>query len=220
MTIFLQIRQHLRLFSMTFPSNHKMLVGARLQPVAVVSLFSNRVTPEKPYLSVNSESLFFIVDPTRDMLFKSDFRVGSHTIKSSYTRQAYYRDREMQIRFIPKLSARYFNLSFTSKMSVKLAAQVFSNHCAAAFQQLPAFQQWPAEAMHVARFIERINRLFGSLNIPHKLEKSACAFAMCARSVNKKVLEAGIAVFENIKVLGCARQPKTVLFASVPSAKL
>lgn len=107
------------------------------------------------------------------MLFKSDFRVGSHTIKSSYTRQAYYRDREMQIRFIPKLSARYFNLSFTSKMSVKLAAQVISNHCAAAFQQLPA------EAMHVARFIERIERLFDSLNISEVGKVCLCICNVC-----------------------------------------
>lgn len=161
---------------------HKMLVGAGLQPVAVVcdqgnqnvSLFSNLVTPEKPYLNVNGEPRFFIFDPPhllkclRNMLFKYNFRVGSDTIKSSCIRQAYDRDREMQIRSIPKLSARRFNLTFASKISVKLAVHVFSNHCAAALCTQVTFQQLPAEAIHAARFIERIDRLFDSLNISQK----------------------------------------------------
>nr|XP_050043440.1 uncharacterized protein LOC126540642 [Dermacentor andersoni] len=198
-----------------------MLVGAGLQPVAVVcdqgnqnvSLFSKLVTPEKPYLSVNGEPLFFIFDPPhllkclRNMLFKYDFRVGSDTIKSSYIRQAYEKDREMQIRSIPKLSARHFNLTFASKMSVKLAAQVFSNDCAAALCTLVTFQQLPSEAIHTARFVERIDRLFDSLNTSQKRGKSPYASAICAGSVHEEFLEECIAVFENIEVLGCARQP-------------
>nr|XP_050029141.2 uncharacterized protein LOC126525127 [Dermacentor andersoni] len=198
-----------------------MLVGAGLQPVAVVcdqgnqnvSLFSKLVTPEKPYLSVIGEPLFFIFDPPhllkclRNMLLKYDFRVGSDTIKSSYIRQAYEKDREMQIRSIPKLSARHFNLTFASKMSVKLAAQVFSNHCAAALCTLVTFQQLPSEAIHTARFVERIDRLFDSLNTSQKRGKSPYASAICAGSVHEEFLEESIAVFENIEVLGCARQP-------------
>lgn len=124
----------------------KSLVDAGLQPVAVVcdqgsqnvSLFASLVTTEETYTDIDGRRLFFLFDAPhllkclRNMLFKYDFRIGDHLVKSSYIRQAYEKDRTHEIRSIPKLNDRHFNLAFASKMSVKLAAHVFSNHCAAA----------------------------------------------------------------------------------------
>nr|XP_054932440.1 uncharacterized protein LOC126540596 [Dermacentor andersoni] len=50
-------------------------------------------------------------------------------------------------------------------------------------------------------------RLFDSLNTSQKRGKSPYASAICAGSVHEEFLEECIAVFENIEVLGCARQP-------------
>lgn len=57
-------------------------------------------------------------------------------MKSSYIKEAYEKDRKLEIGSMPKLKEKHFNLTFSSKMSVKLAAQVFSNHCAAAMYAL------------------------------------------------------------------------------------
>ncbi|KAH9371643.1 hypothetical protein HPB48_022425 [Haemaphysalis longicornis] len=119
-------------------------------------------------------------------------------------------DREHEIRSIPRLSDRHFNLTFASKMSVKLAAQVFSNHCAAAMFALVTFQQLPAEAIHTARFVERVDRLFDCLNSSQRVAKTPYASAMCNGSVHRKFLTECIGVFENMEVVGCRRQPPCV----------
>ncbi|XP_049520933.1 uncharacterized protein LOC119443762 [Dermacentor silvarum] len=144
------------------------------------------------------------------MLFKYDFRIGGHLVKSSYIRQAYEKDRTHEIRSIPRLNDRHFNLTFASKMSVKLAAQVFSNHCAAAMYTLVTFQQLPAEAIHTARFVERIDRLFDCLNSSQRAAKTPYASAMCNGSVHREFLTECIAVFENMRVVGCPRQPPCI----------
>lgn len=94
------------------------------------------------------------------MFFKYNFQVGHHTLRSSFPREAYEKDKQLEIRSMPRLSEKHFNLNFASKMPVKLAVQIFSNHCAAAMFAMVTFQQLPVEAIHTARFIERMDRFF------------------------------------------------------------
>lgn len=116
---------------------------AGLEPVAVlcdqgnqnVALFNDLVTPEKPYITVNEKPLFFclmfrICSSAYEMCSKNNFQVGDHTLRSSFLREAYEKDKQLEIRSMPRLSEKHFNF-FASKMSVKLAAQIFSNHCPA-----------------------------------------------------------------------------------------
>lgn len=203
---------------------YSALVDAGLEPVAVVcdqgsqnvSLFSSIVTAEKPYVEINGKPLFFLFDAPhllkclRNMLFKYDFKVGDHIVKSSYIKEAYEKDRKLEIRSMPKLNEKHFNLTFSSKMSVKLAAQVFSNHCAAAMYALVTFQQLPATAVHTARFVERIDRLFDSLNSSQKFAKTPYASAMCNGSIHEEFLKECILVFKSLQVLGCRRQPHCI----------
>lgn len=131
-----------------------------------------------------SFSFSMLLTYLRNMLFKYYFKIGDHLVKSEYVRRAYEMDREHEIRSIPRLSDRHFNRTFASKMSVKLAAQVFSNHCAAAMYALVTFQQLPAEAIHTARFVERVDRLFDCLNSSQRVAKTPYASAMCNGSVH------------------------------------
>ncbi|XP_040355081.1 uncharacterized protein LOC115322190 [Ixodes scapularis] len=203
---------------------YSLLVDAGLEPVAVVcdqgsqniSLFSSLITPEKPYIDVNGKPLFFLFDAPhplkclRNMLFKYDFKVCDQVVKSSYIKEAYEKDRKLEIRSMPKLNAKHFDLTFCSKMSVKLAAQVFSNHCAAAMYAFVTFQQLPPAAIHTARFVERIDRLFDSLNSSHKSAKTPFASAMHNGSVHEEFFKECIEVFETPQVLGCRRQPNCI----------
>ncbi|XP_042148938.1 uncharacterized protein LOC115326947 [Ixodes scapularis] len=111
---------------------------------------------------------------------------------------------------MPRLSEKHFNLTFASKMSVKLAAQIFSNHCAAAMFAMVTFQQLPVEAIHTARFIEKMDRLFDSLNSSQKRGKSAYVSAMHEGSVHKEFLKECLHMFESLTVLGCPRQPACI----------
>lgn len=95
-------------------------------------------------------------------------------------------------------------------MSVKLAAQVFSNHCAAAMYAFLTFQQLPAAAIHTARFIEKIGRLFDNLNSSHKFSKTPFASALHDGSVHEEFFKESIEVFENLQALGCRRQPNCI----------
>lgn len=109
-----------------------------------------------------------------------------------------------------KLKEKHFNLTFSSKMSVKLAAQVFSNHCAAAMYALVTSQQLPARAVHTARFVERIDRLFDSLNSSQKSAKTPYASAICNGSIHEEFLKECILVSKSLQVLGCGRQPHCI----------
>lgn len=203
---------------------HNLLVKAGLDPVAVacdqgnqnVALFNGLVTPEKPYITVNEKPLFFLFDVPhllkclRNMFFKYNFQVGDHTFKSSYLREAYEKDKQLEIRSMPRLSEKHFNLTFASKMSVKLAAQIFSNHCAAAMFAMVTFQQLPVEAIHTARFIESMDRLFDSLNSSQKRGKTAYVSGMYEGSVHKEFLQECLLMFESLNVLGCPRQPACI----------
>lgn len=200
------------------------LVDAGLEPVAVVcdqgsqnlSVFYQLVTAEQPYIDINGKRLFFLFDVPhllkclRNMLFKYDFKIGDHVVKSSYIKYAYEEDRQHQIRSMPRLSNRHFNLTFLSKMSVKLAAQVFSNRVAAAMYTFVVFQKLPAAAIHTAKFVERMDRLFDSLNSSQKFGKTPYASAMKGTSVHFDFLAECIEVFENIEVLQCRRQPSCI----------
>ncbi|XP_029836656.2 uncharacterized protein LOC115320641 [Ixodes scapularis] len=92
-------------------------------------------------------------------------------------------------------------------MPVKLAAQIFSNHCAVAMFAMVTFQQLPVEAIHTARFIEKMDRLFDSLKSSQKRGKSAYVSTMHEGSVHKEFLKECLLMFENLTVLGCPRQP-------------
>lgn len=90
-------------------------------------------------------------------------------------------------------------------MTMKLEAQVFSNHCAAAMYALVTFQKLSATAVHTARFVERIYRLFDSLNSLQKFAKTLYAFAMCNGSIHEEFLKECILVFKSLQVLGCRK---------------
>lgn len=97
-----------------------------LEPVAVVwgqgsqnvSLFSRLVISEKPYIYVNGKPLFFLFDALhllkclRNMLFKYYFNVCDHVVKTSYIKEAHEKDRTLEIRSMPKLNEKHFNLTF------------------------------------------------------------------------------------------------------------
>lgn len=102
---------------------------------------------------------------------------------------------------MPKLNENHFNWTFSSKMSVKLAAQVFSDHCAVAVYAFVTLQQPPAASIHTARFIERIDLLFDSLNSSHKFSKTPFTSVMHNGFVHGEFFEECIDVFEN-QVLG------------------
>lgn len=93
------------------------------------------------------------------MLFKYD-----HVVKSSYIKDAYYKDRQHDIQPMSTLSNRHFNLTFLSNIQAQLATQVFGDHCAAATYTFVVFQQLLSAAIHTAKSVERIDRLFDSLN--------------------------------------------------------
>ncbi|XP_064470687.1 uncharacterized protein LOC135385340 [Ornithodoros turicata] len=144
------------------------------------------------------------------MLLKYDFQVGNHIIRAQHIRDAFAIDKQLEIRSMPRLTDGHFNLTFSSKMKVKLAAHIFSNHVAASMFTLSTFHQLPPEAIHTARFVERVDRLFDTLNSSHLHGKTKYSSAIQQGSAHKDFLLECLSEFEKITVLGCKRPPPCI----------
>ncbi|XP_064475407.1 uncharacterized protein LOC135389273 [Ornithodoros turicata] len=200
------------------------LLSAGLRPKVVtcdqgiqnISLLGKLVTTVKPYLTIGDEKLFFIFDPSHllkclcNILLKYDFQVCNHIIRAQHIRDAFAIDKQFEIRSMPRLTDGHFNLTSSSKMKVKLAAHIFSNHVAASMFTLSTFHQLSPDAIHTARFVERVNRLFDTLNSSHLHGNTKYSSAIQQGSAHKDFLLECLSEFEKITVLRCKRPPPCI----------
>lgn len=81
-----------------------------------------------------------------------------------YIVQFYLKDSKQWIKTAPKLTPCHIEPNNFSKMKVKYAVQVFSNHVAAGMCTLNSFNCLPSEAIGTIEFIDRFDKLFDILN--------------------------------------------------------
>ena len=87
-----------------------------------------RVTIERPYISVNEKKIFVIYDPPHllknihNNFLKGGYKYDDVDIRWPYIVDFYNRDKEMGIRMAPKLTDKHINLPPFTAMRVNLAA--------------------------------------------------------------------------------------------------
>lgn len=126
-----------------------------------------------PRISVGSKTYYVHRDPphllknARNYLEKADVSVPNMGNKASWRHiiELYKKDSQSSLRMVPKLTERHiFNLRFSSKMKVKLAAQVFSHTTAAALETLCAKGELKPDSLATSNLIRKFNDVFDCLN--------------------------------------------------------
>ncbi|XP_064468981.1 uncharacterized protein LOC135383477 [Ornithodoros turicata] len=89
-------------------------------------------------------------------------------------------------------------------------AHIFGNHVAASVFTLSTFHQLPPDAIHTARFVEHVDRLFDTLNSSHLHGKTKYSSAIQQGSAHKDFLLECLSEYEKITVPGCKRPPPCI----------
>lgn len=157
------------------------LIQCGMRPVAVVcdqgannlQLYSKElcVTIEKPFFNVCDNEIFTFFDvPHLLKCLRNNFK--NYPVKfeldkiASWTHieKLFEIDSKLKHRSCPKLTKKHIEVDGLSKMSVKLAAQIFSKRVSSTLCLLNACGCLPYSATFTADFCSSINDLFDSLN--------------------------------------------------------
>lgn len=135
------------------------------------------VTKEKPFFMVGDLKIYATYDPPH--LLKSlrnnfkkydvrffDFKEQHYKYAEwNHIAQVYDFDKALEHhRALPKLTDKHFAVKGVDKMSVPLAAQIFSNSVASTLMYWSMLPETPSSAAHTADFVSRINLIFDSVN--------------------------------------------------------
>ncbi|KAK3927524.1 Transposable element P transposase [Frankliniella fusca] len=128
-------------------------------------------TMNKPFISVEGQKIFALSDvphllkSLRNALMKYPLILKNGTvIKKSYIDTFIRHDMQMQPRLCNKITETHLTPNNFQKMNVSLAAQLLSKKVAAGLLVYSLFGALPKDAMHTAKFCERINNFFDSWN--------------------------------------------------------
>ena len=164
-----------------------------------------RVTIERPYLSVNEKKIFVIYDPPHllknihNNFLKGGYRYDDVDIRWSYIVDFYNRDTEMGIRMALKLTDKHINLPPFKAMRVNLAAQVLSHSVATGINVLCNLKYLPEDASATAEFIETFDQLFNVFNSSHLSSKEKYKSAVSEQSGHKPFLDSCLRFLSKLK---------------------
>lgn len=140
-----------------------------------------KLTPEKPYIIIDNEVIFYIFDvphllkSTRDKFFSYTFNINDGDTSKCYVEAMYNIDKTRQFRLAPKLSDEHLFPNKFQKINVKLASEIFSHSVAVAMHIYMEFEQISTKGKATANFIDNMSKLFTILN-SHNLEDDVYAF--------------------------------------------
>lgn len=129
-----------------------------------------KITHDKPYIEVNGQKIYMVFDSphliklVRNNLQRHNFVINNSRIKWYHIQSFWKKDCKRSSRFAPKLTKFHFYLSKLSKMKVKLATQLFSHSVAAGMKAMVGLKLMKEDALITAKFVERMDKLFDSLN--------------------------------------------------------
>lgn len=172
------------------------------------------VTMEKSFFFIKEipDKIFFLFDPPhllkslRNNVEQKKLTYRGGTVDWNEIKKIYELSQESPLNLIPKISNRHFELSHFSKMSVSLAAQVFSESMYTAYlvYKLIFPEKFEEKNDMTFEFVRDIDKLFDSLNsvllkksLPNKLN-----YAISSTSEHKKFLNEMLNNFKMIKFEG------------------
>ena len=178
------------------------------------SLFDNylKVSPSKPYFTVNDNKIFVMYDPPhllksiRNNFHKYDLCFDGRTVSFKHIEALYKLEstKVIGLKLTPKLTQKHISLTGFSKMNVKLASQVFSHsvymlHCHS--------KDLPPEAADTAEFVRKVDNLFDCFNSDslHSCKLFKCALR--SESVHKEFLLDTAKKLESCTFIGCKKPP-------------
>ena len=162
-----------------------LAAGVKVRAVSTDSLGKNKsalfrmgASGVQPWFFVNETKIFVIFDvphllkALRNALLKYILRLpnGDH-VKFEYIKMFALQDMQMTPRIAKKLSMKHLNPGNFDKMTVLLAAQIFSLAVALGVLVYAFLGALPREAIPTGRFLERINNLFDSWNGTEVIEQ-------------------------------------------------
>ncbi|CAK1591187.1 unnamed protein product [Parnassius mnemosyne] len=162
------------------------------------------ITSEKPYFMLQDRKIYYIFDVPhlikciRNNLLSNDFIYKGKLISWEYIEELYAKQKQKDLRLIPKVTEKHINPNNFQKMRVKYAAQIFSRSVFAAISVLVSNRSLPEDAQYTGDFMQEINNIFDVLNsskvsCPNKYQK-----AFSNKQYQIGILEEAVAMFEKI----------------------
>lgn len=131
------------------------------------------VTAGHPFFNhpVTGEPVFFLYDPPhllkslRNALVNHDIEFSDGMVAFwSYIKALWSLDSSKSLRLVPRLSSKHVFLGLGKKMSVKLAAQVFSHSVYAGIMTYREHGLLPKDSDQTATFVKRMNDIWDLFN--------------------------------------------------------
>lgn len=86
-------------------------------------------------------------------------------------------------------------------MKVSLATQIFSNHVAACMYMHVTFGSLSSNAIHIAHFIDNMDKIFDCLNSSKVKDKNPYLSAITNTSIHKEFLHTSLEMLDKLKIL-------------------
>lgn len=143
------------------------------------------------------------------MLLNGNISVPHFNSKASWNdfRKLHDIENEQTLKIIPRVSRNYIHdLKFASKMKVKLACQVISNSCAAAFDCCVVQQKIEGAAAATSTYCKKINDLFYVLNSFSPKDKVPLRRSISSNSDSLTFLNDSLKWLEELQSLNIKRR--------------
>lgn len=190
------------------------------------------ITTEKTHFQVAGKKIYafydvpHIIKSIRNNLVKYNFRDNNGIISWQYIKDLYKLESKNALRNITKLSERHILITCWSKMSVKLAAQVFSRSVwdamltAMRLKKKNGFPYLDKKALNTANFVKIINDIFDCLNSRVAYDKNplCCGLSDFNPQVEAKLREV-LAWLPTLKVMSLSTKTPPCLTGLMISIK-
>lgn len=136
--------------------------------VAVSTLL--KVSPEEPYFKISDQKIFFLFDTphlvkcVRNNLRQHTLKIGPETVDWSHIVKLHESSHPLRPRLAPNVTDKHIYKTPFGDMNVSRAVQVLSATMSLGLLVLVSLNVLPASAKYTADFIDRMDKLFDSLN--------------------------------------------------------
>lgn len=167
---------------------------------------SKGVSAENPYFTVDGRKVFYIFDvphlfkSIRDNLLTCNFLYDGQKLASWEHVEAFYnRDKQRNIRMVPKLTDAHLDPNQFQRLNVRYAAQVLSYSVAAGMSSEIELGILPAEAQETVDFIVKVDQLFDVLNSSKVSDPNKYKRAFSGTVYQVECLKRSLETFKNLK---------------------
>ena len=150
-------------------------------------------TSSNPSIHLRGSSYLVFRDPphllksARNFLLNGDVKVPGFDVPATWKHLIDFHrlDSARSVRLAPRISDKHLlDLKFSSKMKVKLAAQVLSNSCAAAMDLSVASNESNAACLATSTYLKKFNDLFDIFNSSSSKDKVPLRKPFCLRGLS------------------------------------